>query len=520
MPSRRDVLRILLLGSGTLYWSAPLGSCHHTRLQRDEDQENAPGIMHQRYSAAHRFLRDHRPINLDSRNAEHHQADVVIVGSGPAGLTAATMLTLEGYEVFLIENEPIGGGAARAATYHDIHYPLAAIYFVELTDAIKQLCDFAGVVPHQVGEDAIIVDGTSFSPLWSNGDDALLPLSPPEKDALRRFRDDLLALRERDALPSYPLPETLPPDSAELDGISAATYLQRYRSPFLTSLLDMYARSSMGGTLEQINAYALLNFYGSEILAPRFTFRGGMAGLAQPILEKLGDRVYRGQTCIRVESAVNSPTVWAIDQRGRLHRYQSRVAIVTVQKFMLPWMIPELPEAQKAAMHSLQYAPFLTVHLCSREHIPLMAFDTWVPAGGKLFTDIISAAQTAQPRSSANVVSIYAPRSPEERWILQSDDVLAAYARRIADLAYQSVPSLRGAPIDEVHVFGWGHAVVVPTVGSHSGIAQTARQRFGRVLFANTDNDSAPAFENAVAAGARAAEKATEILKQEQTARG
>lgn len=514
MPSRRDFLRIVLLGSGALYLSPSLSGCNRRSATVERTMNVGPEVSRQQYENPHRFIREHQRKGIDWQDAVSHTADVTIVGAGPAGLTAAVLLRKAGYGVLLLDSEPIGGGAARAGSFRDQHYPLASIYFVEQNDIIRELCIYAEIEPTMVPPDAVIVEGHPVEKFWDDSVIASLPLPRSERAELRRFRDDLLDMRARGTVPVYPLPEVLPPTASKLDAQRASDFLAAYHSPFLHTLLDLYARSSMGDSLENINAYSLLNFYSSELDTPRYTFSGGLGGLSTRIVEKLGDCVKTGMTSFHVEDAHLHPTTWAIDTTGRLHRFQSRVAIIAVQKFMLPWVIAELPDVQKAAMHTLHYSPFLTVHLCAQHPLLPAAFDLWVPNAPLLFTDIINANATGHASSTSSVASIYAPRSAIDRAMMQSDDVLAAFARRIAEHAIKTVPTIRGDAIEEVHVFGWGHALVVPTPGSHSGTAQAARQPLGRILFANTDNDAAPAFENAVAHGTRAAEQAMAMLKQ------
>ncbi len=515
MPSRRDILRILLLGSGALYVGPRLGSCTRSEQSLSRASSQRQTVGHQFFDTPHHYIRDHQTSTLKWHSARKHVVDVAIVGAGPAGLAAALRLQTDGYQIALIENEPIAGGAARSGNYNTVQYPLAAIYFVERRGDIEELCRFAGVEPIPVPEDTLILEQSSFANVWDDATLSSLPITQREKSELRRFRDDLLGLRESERLPEYPLPETLPDDWKALDSMSAADYVARYRSPLLRALLDLYTRSSMGGSLENVNAFALLNFYASEIATQRYTFPGGLAGLASPLITKMGDAVKTQMTCIRISTDGPSVMIWALDRDGQMHRFDCRAAIVAVQKFMLPWILPDLPSAQQAAMRSLQYAPFLTVHLCAEQPLLPNGFDVWVPSGGQLFTDIINANATAnRSQQTSFVASIYAPRTMAERAIMQSDDVLAAYARKIADHAARSVPTIHAETIEEVHVFGWGHALVVPVPGSHSGLAQAARQRFGRIVFANTDNDSSPAFENAVAHGTSAAEAAIGLLKQ------
>lgn len=516
MLSRRDALRILLLGTGAMYLAPALSSCgHNEQLQRIDApsrQQKGVRVGHQHFDLAHHYIRDHHAHELRWNAATVHRTDVAIIGSGPAGLAAAVVLASAGIDFLLLDSEPVAGGAARAGSYRSLRYPLASIYFVEKTAAVAELCAFANLEPHLVPHDALVIDGTVHSNIWSDTTLNVLPISARERSQLRRFRDELLErAHSSSTLPRYPLPEVLPASWAALDATSGEAFIAQYRSPLLRTILDLYARSSLGASLAEVNAYALLNFYAGELSGSRYTFPGGLGSLSAAMTTKLGDRIRTGMTCIRIENPHRAPVVWTLDEHGQLHRIDARVAIVTTQKFMLPWIIEEMPDAQRAAMHSLRYSPFLTVHLCSAEPTPFEAFDLWVPAGQKLYTDVINVASTGV-RSDAAVLSVYAPRTPYDRPMMQSEDVLAAFARRIAQQVVHDLPQLNPAAVEEVHVFGWGHAVVVPVPGSHSGIAQAARQPVGKVILANTDNDSAPAFENAVEHGMQAAEQAIALF--------
>ncbi len=514
MPSRREFLRIVILGSGALYLAPPLGGCNRQSRSLDRTDLVQADVARQQYENPHRYIRDRQRNRIEKQHAVEHAADVVIVGCGPAGLTAAVLLNNAGWNAVLLDNESRAGGAARTEMYYDQHYPLASIYFVDQTDIIGELCAFAGIKPTTVPSDSLLIEGQLVSDIWSDTTIASLPFAQKEKGEIRRFRDTLLRMKEQNVVPSYPLPETLPPRLAQLDAQRASEFVANYRSDLLRKLLDLYARSSMGTPLENINTYSLLNFYASELQGPRYTFPGGLGSLVVPIAQKLGDRIMTGMTCVNIENCHSTPTVWAVDTAGEFHRFNTRVVIVAIQKFMLPRIIPELPSHQREAIQSLQYSPFLTVHLCARSKLLPPAFDLWVPTASPLYTDIINANTTGNGSSSHFVASIYAPRSYQDRTMMQSDEVLAAFARRIADHATSTVPTMNAEAIEEVHVFAWGHALVVPTPGSHTGIAQIARHPLGNILFANTDNDAAPAFENAVAQGARAAEQAIALLKQ------
>ena len=90
----------------------------------------------------------------------------------------------------------------------------------------------------------------------------------------------------------------------------------------------------------------------------------------------------------------------------------------------------------------------------------------------------------------------------------------AQFAVRVSDTVSEFALTLteeQKSSILEVYCWGWGHGLVIPSPGSHTGIAQAASLDAGRVVFANTDCDASPAIENAIENGAIAARKAAQL---------
>src|SRR4051794_13027664 len=65
---------------------------------------------------------------------------VAIIGAGPAGLTAAYLLSKEGVQVTVIEADPeLVGGIARTATYKGYHFDIGGHRFFSKSKEVEEL---------------------------------------------------------------------------------------------------------------------------------------------------------------------------------------------------------------------------------------------------------------------------------------------------------------------------------------------------------------------------------------------
>ncbi len=521
MSSRRDFLRTVVLGTGSVYMSSLLG-CSDSKVRnlgRMHELKNLEQpYVHtrsQQYTNAHAYIRDHKA--LPSSHPEEVQTDVAIIGAGIAGLTCAYALSKLGYSVVLVENETRTGGAAVYSSFRGLHFPLASIYFVDNNPLIQELCRYADVKPLSAPEDALVLNKTTYYDYWQDSVIASLPISTSDKQAMRRFRDDMLAIEEP---PAYPLPDKLSPELARYDSMSARQFCASYGSNFLSQFINLYTRSSMGGSLDDTNTYALLNFYTGEIAknpqTTRFTFEGGLGGFVSKLGAKLGQVHTILETCaVRITNNAQSVDVDCISKDGRATKLKAKQTILATQKFQAPFLLPDLPEAQSAAMRQLQYAPMLTVHVCS--DTPILegrGFDTWYPEAGELFTDIIDPRSIkVPPDSGAYVASVYCPLPSRQRSLLSDEAQVVQRARQVAEKVLALHGNTQVETVQDIYTYAWGHSMALAKPGSHNGIAQMARRSFKRTHFANTDNDSCSAFENAIANAFTVAEKVERLLK-------
>lgn len=510
--SRREALRLLMLASGSAFVASAVG-CRRATDDVRQVATAVPSIHSQQQSVAHRWLRERIPPPPPSAVVA---TDVVVIGAGLSGLAAAWWLEQDGLAVDVVDVEPRAGGSAVSTTIAGQSVALGNVYFVDRTDDLESLITATGVTVVECPDDGYRIGGTTFRDLWTDDVLRTLPsLADGEADVMRRFRDDVLTMGDR--LPVYPVPETLSADHAALDAMSAASYLRRYPSVTLNAILDSYARSSMGGGLDDVNAYCLLNFYASEFGRTfdggRRTIVGGPSVLARGLQATLRS-VTTTMCALAIRETASRVHVDVADADGRIVRYEAGAVVMAGQKYMMPSLMPDLAVRRSDDLRTLQYAPYMTLHVHgTRRLVDDDIFDLWPIPGEGLYTDVINPGSLATPKSSATA-SIFAPLHPGQRRMLANDRMAADHALQVLDAFGRHYTADERASIDEACCWLWGHALVIPRPGSHNGPVQRLRRPFGRVAFANTDCDAAPAIEHAVGNGRRAAADVRRILRR------
>lgn len=510
MASRREFIRLVMMATGATY-SVSLGGCRKPSELRLLHQPIRT-IASPHFNIAHTYLRDGGLIPSPDYI---HRTDVIVVGGGFSGLSAAVTLEESGRSVVVVESEPVCGGTARSKMMAGGFAPLGSVYFVEQTPSLQRLLRRSAIQPvacppdgYDFGNGEVVLD------LWSDATLDRVIANDGERDGMKKFRDFVLNLDGE--LPSYPLSEVLPTEQQHLD-VSAEDWVKSFRSQTLLTVLNAYSRSSMGALLSRTNVYCLLNFYsgefGESFGGGRYTIPGGPGVLTKEIAASLPN-VQPDHIAVRIQNSGKEVLVDCIESSGRVIRYVANHAIVAAPKYQARYLIPEMPAVQKEACSELSYAPYMTLHIIS--DVPLVkesVYDTW-NLTSEFETDVVNPASVQGTTFEKNVCSLFLPMDRFARGQLQDPDLFARRAADVADRFLTTRTREQQDSVREIHCWGWGHGLVVPTPGSHSGIAQMARRPVGNIYFAGADNDAAPAIENAADSGAHVANL---ILQNSQT---
>ncbi|GBD39197.1 hypothetical protein HRbin37_01468 [bacterium HR37] len=428
--------------------------------------------------------------------------EVVIVGGGISGLSAA--YELRDMNILVIEKEKRVGGHARREFWKGIWYSEGGAYFAEPEGEFERFYSDIGLQLKKVKKPvkSFFSEGSLFD--LSSG---FLDKNGKVAVEFERFKRDIKALFPPPKLPV----EKADPQSLKYDRFSFREYLRPY-SRELVSLLDLYCRSTLGGSVSQISAYWGINFCLGEIESV-YSLPGGTALLAE-ILEgsvnKAGDGRFVTEATVISVRPVGSGRVWiTYIKDGNLETVSSDCAIVAVPKCFARYIVKGLSEKQKTAMGSIVYEPYLVVNLFLRKALYRGSYDTWV--SGATFTDFIVSEWLDSKTHSNSVITVYSPVEPYNRKLLSSETWINYRIGKIVSDLESVIPGISQA-VDEIRVFRWNYPLVLSGVGALTTVKPYIIEPIESILFAHSDGQMASAVESAIWEGKKSASLAKDIV--------
>jgi hypothetical protein len=490
------------------------------------------------------FLRDRRALPPPS---EQIDTDVVILGSGIAGLTAAWKLRREKHERFVIIDGPEPYGNAAGGRYGDLAYPTGAHYLPLPTAEsfhVREILHDLGVLQGDPAaarpryDERYLLHGPEdrvlFQGKWQEG---LLPKEGvpawelAEHERFQKRMEQLRSARGKDGKRLFALPIVQSSSDAEwlaLDRLDIKTWLTQngYRSRALHWYVDYCCRDDYGTSYEQVSAWAGLHYFcsrggGAANAADGawLTWPGGLHPIAAGLDHAAGNRRRAGSVVSLTEDkrGVTALCFELVDGQPRSYTVRARKAICAMPLFVAARVVPAIKDYGFDAARDLpRYAPWMVanflMHTMPRElpHAPL-SWDN-VVYGGKGLGYVVSTHQdirVAPPEKSVFsayiAVSDSTPEaarawmeraSPDQLLELASADLKQAYGRKLARCAERVDITLRP------------HAMASPRAGfrSNRGL-QALRAHDGAILFAHADLSGYSIFEEASWWGYQAALK-------------
>jgi hypothetical protein len=536
--------RRFLLQAGAVAGAAGLGAAGYRRWQEIPARVLAPGRQ-----AGH-FLRDGAAVPAP---AERIETDVVILGSGIAGLTAAWRLAREGHTRFLMVTGPEWQGNAAGAADGALRYPTGGHYLplpsMESTHVREILADL-GVIqrdpysPEPTYDERCVVHAPELRVLadghWR--EEALPTDGPAAAEAARFFAQvaQWQQTRGRDGKRVFAVPIALAssdPAWTALDRQSFAAWLSTngYRAPALLWYLGYCCRDDYGRGPAQISAWAGLHYFCARAGRARnaepgavLTWPQGLAALGDGLAIKAGVADAGGSLPARRRSgfAVQLRTVGqrvealCLDPGppARSFIVQARRAICAMPLYAANRVVAGLGALGFEAARDLPaYAPWLVSNFIMKAFPPErpgapLAWDNLAMRNtglGWVVSTHQDIRQSMPARSAFTAYEALSEQTPQAaRAWLQSAAPGELLERAAADLELAYGWAL--APCCErVEITLRGHGMASPAPGflSNPGL-RALREADGPILFAHADLSGYSVFEEAAWWGDQAARRA------------
>jgi phytoene dehydrogenase-like protein len=476
---------------------------------------------------------------LPSGEGPTDSADLVIVGSGVAGLSAAWRLAPAGLSVRVLELEPFPGGTSAWGDDGAAPHPWGAHYLAAPNPGARAALRLLEEMRVVTGWDA--AGRPRFDPralchspqerLFYRGEwhPGLVPqdvLTDEERAEMARFADLERALTERvgrDGRPAFEIPLALSsrdPELLELDRITMAAWLDRegYKTPFLRWYVRYATLDDFGAEPEEISAWAGLHYFAArklktpELEGSHFlVWPEGNGHLVKALLAASKPALSLGALVTSIEPQGTSVEVrWIDTTTSTPHRTRARAVVLAAPAFVARRIFARAA----ARMPARTSSPWLVANLHVERPIdPDMAWDSVLyDAAGLGYVDARHQLTELKTRSVLTYYRAYG--GPDVAAARAS--LLRAPWEQLADEILRDLkpahPSLRDE-IERMDVVVWGHAMPRPRPGFLGETPfEAACLLDERVAWAHADQPGMALFEESQVCGVRAAEALAPVL--------
>ncbi len=507
-------------------------------------QEITAGINYPGRAEGH-FLRDRRALPPPSAAI---QTDVVILGSGIGGLTAAWKMNKEGHKNFLMIDGPQPYGNAAGGRFGDLTYPTGGHYLPlpspESVHVREILSDLGIIQRNPMSEtpyydERLILHAPEerllFNGVWQDGFIPTEGVAQEELDEHRRFFKEVERLRNlhgSDGKRIFVFPTVLSsndPQWEALDRITLKTLLDQkgYRSPTLHWYLNYCCRDDYGTRYDQVSAWAGLHYYCSRWGQAEnsgkgawLTWPGGLQTVAEAMDKAAGNRRKSG-TAVSLKttaSGVEALCFELVNGAPRTYTVRARKAICAMPLYVAARVVASIKDyGFDPARHLPTYAPWMVSNFLMKDfpqelpHAPLSWDNVVYQEPGLGY--VVSTHQdirVAPPKKT--VFSAYralSDRTPDaaRKWL---DTASAEELLELASVDLKTAYGWKFAPcVERVEITLRGHAMAAPLPGFRGNAGLKAlRELEGAILFAHADLSGFSVFEEAAWWGCRAAKLA------------
>ncbi len=467
------------------------------------------------------------------------RADVLIIGGGMAGLSAAWRLRRLGIEATLLELEPEIGGNAAWGVNAVSAYPWGAHYVPALTDEsvhAAELFEEIGIITGRTASGDPVyneffqcADPHERLFLLGRWQEDLVPRLGASADDRRQYAafframDAYRTARGSDGRRAFVIPVEL--SSADerfraLDQVNMQAWMraQGWNSELLHWFVDYCCRDDFGAHSAETSAWAGIHYFasrdrGGQEDPPVLTWPQGNGYIVQQLQRRLAGSITTGVVAWRVRGETGGVSVNVFDPaRGATTRISAKAAVLATPRFVADRLLG-------TSENTFVYSPWMVANITldalpGGAGVPL-AWDN-VIYGSPSLGYVVANHQSLERVQLHTVLTYYWPlcdEAPDAARRTAAARPLEAWQAMVLDELLRVHPELQGA-VRSVDVRVWGHGMVRPTPGTMWGAARAAAgvQR-PPVFFAHSDMSGLSLFEEANFRGVQAADAVAAYLR-------
>lgn len=499
-------------------------------------------------------------VDFDLAPREWSDVEVVIVGGGIAGLSAARRLSQAGVEFVLLELESEPGGTSFSGESSVVAYPWGAHYLpvpMPHDEELIELLDEVGVVEGRSDDGGPVIaeqflcrdpqERVFVNGKWQHG---LYPYEIADENDVSQFEafqhevGCWISWRDEEGRRAFIIPTELCSRDPEVMALDQLTMGEWMRSKGLTSeplrwYVDYCCRDDFGLTVDQTSAWAGIFYFASRkqddsaTSQPFITWPEGNGRLVRHLRDVAGERILSSHAVRNVKAVVAESeeeqeagtkrievTAMAGLYPGPMFHakgWRARRVIFAAPPFLAPYLIDGFRQDGPSSIAEFTFGSWLVanLHLSNRpqENGFPMSWDNVLYKSPSL--GYVTATHQALRDHGPTVLTYYYPLCDEEPTIAR---------KRLLDLNWEQCAEIVLSDLERAHpeirdltegldVMRWGHAMVRPVPGLISGSARAeCSLPFLGIHFAHSALSGVALFEEAFHHGNRAADEVLEAL--------